>query len=49
MTAEQVITGILINHIDDHFGSIRKTADAHGAGRSPARTDVGRKTEPPLT
>jgi Mycothiol maleylpyruvate isomerase N-terminal domain len=25
MTAEQVITGILINHIDDHFGSIRKT------------------------
>ena len=26
MTAEQVITGILIHHIDDHFGSIRKTA-----------------------
>lgn len=25
MTAEQVITDILINHIDDHFGSIRKT------------------------
>jgi hypothetical protein len=25
MTAEQVITQILINHIDDHFGSIRKT------------------------
>ena len=25
MTAEQVITGILIHHIDDHFGSIRKT------------------------
>jgi uncharacterized protein (TIGR03083 family) len=25
MTVEQVITGILINHIDDHFGSIRKT------------------------
>jgi DinB superfamily len=25
MTAEQIITGILINHIDDHFGSIRKT------------------------
>ena len=25
MTAEQVITAILINHIDDHFGSIRKT------------------------
>jgi hypothetical protein len=25
MSAEQVITGILINHIDDHFGSIRKT------------------------
>jgi len=25
MTAEQVITNILINHIDDHFGSIRKT------------------------
>jgi len=25
MTAEQVVTGILISHIDDHFGSIRKT------------------------
>ena len=25
MTAEQVATGILINHIDDHLGSIRKT------------------------
>ena len=25
MTAEQVITGVLISHIDDHFGSIRKT------------------------
>ena len=25
MTAEQVINGILINHIDDHFGSIKKT------------------------
>ena len=25
MTAEQVVTGILINHIEDHFGSIRKT------------------------
>ena len=25
MTAEQVITAILINHLDDHFGSIRKT------------------------
>jgi uncharacterized protein (TIGR03083 family) len=25
MTTEQVITHILINHIDDHFGSIRKT------------------------
>jgi hypothetical protein len=25
MTVEQVITGILIHHIDDHFGSIRKT------------------------
>ena len=25
MTAEQVITDILINHIDDHLGSIRKT------------------------
>jgi Mycothiol maleylpyruvate isomerase N-terminal domain len=25
MTAEQVITAILIHHIDDHFGSIRKT------------------------
>ena len=28
MTAEQVITGILIHHIDDHFGSIRKTVGA---------------------
>jgi hypothetical protein len=28
MTAEQVITTILINHIDDHFGSIRKTVGA---------------------
>lgn len=28
MTAEQVITGILIDHIDDHFGSIRKTVGA---------------------
>jgi hypothetical protein len=25
MTVEQIVTGILINHIDDHFGSIRKT------------------------
>ena len=25
MSAEQIATGILINHIDDHFGSIRKT------------------------
>ena len=25
MTAQQVIEGILINHIDDHLGSIRKT------------------------
>ena len=25
MTAEQVITDVLINHIDDHFGSIRRT------------------------
>ena len=25
MTVEQVITGILIHHIDDHYGSIRKT------------------------
>jgi hypothetical protein len=25
MTTEQVVSGILINHIDDHFGSIRKT------------------------
>jgi hypothetical protein len=25
MTAEQVVVNILINHIDDHFGSIRKT------------------------
>jgi hypothetical protein len=25
MSAEQIVSGILINHIDDHFGSIRKT------------------------
>ena len=25
MTAEQAITGILIDHIDDHYGSIKKT------------------------
>jgi hypothetical protein len=25
MSAEQIVTGILINHINDHFGSIRKT------------------------
>lgn len=25
MTAQQVIEGVLINHIDDHLGSIRKT------------------------
>jgi mycothiol maleylpyruvate isomerase-like protein len=25
MNVEQIITNILINHIDDHFGSIRKT------------------------
>ena len=28
MTAEQVINMILIHHIDDHFGSIRKTVSA---------------------
>jgi hypothetical protein len=28
MTAEQVITAILISHIDDHYGSIRKTIGA---------------------
>lgn len=25
MTVEQIVTNILINHVDDHFGSIRKT------------------------
>jgi hypothetical protein len=25
MSAEQIATGILINHIEDHFGSIKKT------------------------
>jgi uncharacterized damage-inducible protein DinB len=25
MTVEQIVTGILINHIDDHVGSIKKT------------------------
>jgi hypothetical protein len=28
MSAEQIVTGILINHIDDHFGSIKKTVGA---------------------
>ena len=28
MSAEQVVAGILINHIDDHLGSIRKTVGA---------------------
>jgi hypothetical protein len=28
MSAEQIVAGILINHIDDHFGSIRKTVGA---------------------
>jgi hypothetical protein len=28
MTAQQAIEGILINHIDDHMGSIRKTVGA---------------------
>jgi hypothetical protein len=26
MTAEQLIQAALINHIDEHFGSIRRTA-----------------------
>jgi len=28
MTTQQVVEGILINHIDDHMGSIRKTVGA---------------------
>jgi hypothetical protein len=28
LTVEQIVTNILINHIDDHFGSIRKTVAA---------------------
>jgi hypothetical protein len=28
MSVEQVVTGILINHIDDHYGSIKKTVGA---------------------
>jgi Mycothiol maleylpyruvate isomerase N-terminal domain len=28
MSAEQIVSGILINHIDDHFGSIKKTVGA---------------------
>ena len=28
MSAEQIVTGILINHIEDHFGSIKKTVGA---------------------
>ena len=32
MSAEQVITLGLLHHIDEHFGSIRKTV-GHGTGR----------------
>jgi hypothetical protein len=28
MTCQQVVEGILINHINDHLGSIRKTVGA---------------------
>ena len=28
MSAEQIVAGILINHIDDHYGSIKKTVGA---------------------
>lgn len=28
MTAQQIVEGILINHIDDHMGSIKKTVGA---------------------
>ena len=28
MTTQQVVEGILINHINDHLGSIRKTVGA---------------------
>jgi len=28
MSVEQIVTGILINHIDDHMGSIKKTVTA---------------------
>ncbi|MGH7391698.1 MAG: DinB family protein [Candidatus Rokuibacteriota bacterium] len=28
MSVEQIVTGILINHVDDHLGSIRKTLGA---------------------
>jgi hypothetical protein len=28
MTAQQVVEGILINHVHDHMGSIRKTIGA---------------------
>ena len=28
MSVEQIITGILINHVDDHMGSIKKTLGA---------------------
>jgi DinB family protein len=31
MSVEQIVTGILINHIDDHFGSIRNTVGARAA------------------
>ena len=39
MTAEEVITSILINHIDDHFGSIRKTV---GRWSQPFQLDRSR-------
>jgi len=33
LTAEQIISLGLLNHIDEHFGSIRKTIGAKGEGR----------------
>jgi uncharacterized protein YndB with AHSA1/START domain len=34
MTAEQMILGALINHIDEHFGSIRSTVGASPSGEA---------------
>ena len=42
MTAQQIIEGILIHHIDDHLGSIRKTVGRLRPGAAPAGARRGR-------